>query len=61
MSSPLSVLWRSALGSFRPTISADLPRCLAAQQRVADLHTQLARAEEFAGTLRERLTGARAR
>ncbi|MGW7024915.1 MerR family transcriptional regulator [Streptomyces decoyicus] len=33
----------------------------AAQQRVADLHTQLARAEEFAGTLRERLGGARAR
>ncbi|WP_412565992.1 MerR family transcriptional regulator [Streptomyces decoyicus] len=28
----------------------------AAQQRVADLRTQLARAEEFADTLRERLT-----
>ncbi|WP_330455651.1 MerR family transcriptional regulator [Streptomyces sp. NBC_00820] len=28
----------------------------AAQQRVADLRTQLARAEEFAGTLAERLT-----
>nr|WP_199791022.1 MerR family transcriptional regulator [Streptomyces sp. SID8379] len=30
----------------------------AAQQRVADLRTQLARAEEFAGTLRERLPAA---
>ncbi|MEV7991901.1 MerR family transcriptional regulator [Streptomyces sp. NPDC086077] len=28
----------------------------AAQQRVADLRTQLARAEDFAGTLRRRLT-----
>ncbi|POX41911.1 MerR family transcriptional regulator [Streptomyces sp. Ru73] len=33
----------------------------AAQQRVADLRTQLARAEEFAGTLRERLDRAPAR
>ena len=32
----------------------------AAQQRVADLRTQLARAEEFANTLRERLTKATA-
>ncbi|MGW2326984.1 MerR family transcriptional regulator [Streptomyces sp. NPDC001700] len=31
----------------------------AAQQRVADLRTQLARAEEFAATLSERLTSAR--
>ncbi|MFC8240002.1 MerR family transcriptional regulator [Streptomyces chartreusis] len=31
-----------------------------AQQRVADLRTQLARAEEFANTLRERLTKATA-
>ena len=31
----------------------------AAQQRVADLRTQLERAEEFAATLRERLTPAR--
>ncbi|AGP55596.1 MerR family transcriptional regulator [Streptomyces rapamycinicus] len=30
----------------------------AAQQRVADLRTQLARAEEFAATLRERLASA---
>ncbi|RFC77932.1 MerR family transcriptional regulator [Streptomyces sp. AcE210] len=33
----------------------------AAQQRVADLRTQLARAEEFAATLRERLPSASVR